>query len=149
MEIGEERKREKRGREGARDDDGRRRRREERGEASEKGVESGAHVVVAEGKERELNQRARESVVVVVCGLPQLAEWRVLVCGRRSEEGLIGRAGFRRGGRKRNGGVESGVHETERGCDFLMSEVGMKEGTWKRMGKEGDDDCSCTSVQIM
>lgn len=68
MEIGEERKREKRGREGARDDDERRRRREERGEASEKGVEGGAHVVVAEGKERELNQRARESVVVVVCG---------------------------------------------------------------------------------
>lgn len=135
MEIGEERKREKRGREGARDDDGRRRRREERGEASEKGVERGAHVVVAEGKERELNQRARESVVVVVCGLPQLAEWGVLVCGRRGEEGLIGRAGFRRGGRKRNGGMESGVHEIERGCDFLMSEEGVKRVRGRERGR--------------
>ena len=135
MEIGEERKREKTRREGARDDDERRRRREERGEASEKGVEGGAHVVIAEGKERELNQRARESVVVVVCGLPQLAEWGVLVCGRRGEEGLIGRAGFRRGGRKRNGGVESGVHETERGCDFLMSEEGVKRVRERERGR--------------
>ena len=69
-------------------------------------------MVVAEGKKCELNQRAWERVVVVVCGLPQQTQ-RVLFGWRRRKERLIGGVRFRRGGRKCDGGMECGIHEIE------------------------------------
>lgn len=93
-------------------------------------------MLVAEGEKSELDQSARQRVVIVVGSLPQQTEGRIFFGRRRGEKRLVGRSRFRRGRKEGNGGMQCGVDKSESGCDLLVDENDKKRVREKERGRK-------------